>query len=164
MNTPKSRKSSKEACLDPPAFPPTPKTLSVEELCSKLAPLGLQVQAQQRFVLMQLIVNRDRALVDAALSSKDVGQLLQNACEPIDGVTLLDAAKVLSAFNEIGSDEYKKIIHELKHVPNNETLAQALELYRCLGDLKNLSEDFRIIAKGLPIPTQDFIIQEVLYW
>lgn len=135
--------------------------IDIGSLCKQLAPIGMQIQPDQRWILMHLIINKDPELIRRVGIHEDISALLKNKPESNMDASLFEIVQVFSSFHILTLDSALKLFYQLDFNSGNPALKEAFEVYKALGELENLADDLNIIGPKLPSPPEHLAAYDV---
>lgn len=135
--------------------------IDIGSLCKQLAPIGMQIQPDQRWILMHLIINKDPELIRRVGIHEDFSALLKNKPEANMDASLFEIVQVFSSFHILTLDSALKLFYQLDFNSGNPALKEAFEVYKALGELENLADDLNIIGPKLPSPPEHLAAYDV---
>lgn len=127
------------------------KALSLFELCDKLKPVAQNIQSEQRFNMMQMIINKENALNRAVVTGADLSTVISKEVEVKSDVDIKTVIQVAGRFGLLDSTDQTKLLFQLYATSGNLAITEAISVYRGTGDLGNFIDDLNMIAKKITL-------------
>lgn len=127
------------------------KSLSLFELCDKLKPLAREIQPEQRYKMMQMIINKENDLNRAVSTGEDLSEIINREVEVKKDVDIKTVIQVAGRFDLLNSTDQTKLLFQLYAASSNVALCEAISVYKGTEDLGNFIEDLNMIAKNITL-------------